>query len=571
MTQPKTIASPDEAGFRKLFERRITVIRYLLVASGVLRDPIVIYTFLSSFSRSALMFSVNETARSADEGAGWSVVMLIASAAAMLFIGYQNRIRAHRLIIKLKEKLRLSMTRSLLRANIEFLLSGKHGQVYSAMTGEIDEVSGSVINLIEATEAIIVVSIAVPYLFWISPAAGFATLGAMALGAVGYFLYDQPARRQLVVSSRSRAEFCDRVQDMLAGWKEVRLRDSRRQALETETHRVIREFGDSANKTQQLYSMSTAIGQASTVLLLCFVVVIVPLMSGGGTEVMFQVLTVIFLTSGPMEGLFSTMTRMSRAENAYYRIQIVRAALEEAQSPALQGEVVPCEQFDSIELRDVVAHISEPGRAGEEDFVLGPISLSFKPGETVFICGGNGSGKTTLLSLITGLRHPDKGEILLDGVPLTPEARAGFRELFSGVLSGFHLFERTFGLSDEEVAVLQERIVELHLSDRVRLVEDRFSSLSLSAGQKRRLALAVALAENRPIIVLDEFAADQDPANRAFFYDVLVPELATGGQLVIAVTHDDHQFHKCDRLIKMEGGRIISDEVQTRARTAAAS
>ncbi|WP_299356889.1 ABC transporter transmembrane domain-containing protein [uncultured Shimia sp.] len=333
MTQATTIASPDEAGFRKLVSRRITVIRYLLIASGVLRDPIVIYTFLSSFSRSLLMFSVNETARTADEGVGWSVVLLVVSAAAMLFIGYQNRIRAHRLIIKLKEKLRLSMSRSLLRANVEFLLSGKHGQVYSAMTGEIDQVSGSVITVMEAVEAVIIVSISIPYLFWISPAAGFATIGAMCLGGIAYFVFDLPARRQLVVSSRARAEFCDRVQDMLSGWKEVRLRESRRFALEQETHRVIRVFGDSANRTQQLYSMSTAIGQASTVLLLCFVVVMVPLLSGGGTETMFQVLTVIFLTSGPMEGLFGTMTRMSHAENAYFRIQIVRAA----EQPYLTG------------------------------------------------------------------------------------------------------------------------------------------------------------------------------------------------------------------------------------------
>ena len=562
VTQPKTVASPDEAGLRNLLDRRATVIRYLLVASGVIRDPIVILTILSSLSRSLLMFSVNETARTADEGLGWSAVVLVVAALAMLSIGHMNRVRAHRLIIKLKEDLRLRMTRGLLRANIEFLLSGRHGQVYSVITTETDEVSGSIINLIEAVEAILIVSIAVPYLFWISPYAGFAAVAAICIGGTGYFVFDQPARRQMVITSRKRAEFNDRVQDMLAGWKEVRLRDTRRHALEADTHDVIRELGASANKTQELYSLGTAYGQASTILLLCFVVIIVPLMAGGGTEVMFQVLTVVFLTSGPIEHLFSAMTRMSRAENAYYRIRLIESELNAAQSPVQIGSVVPREQFQTIELRNAMARVAEAGREAEEAFVLGPINLSFKPGETVFICGGNGSGKTTLLSLLTGLRNPDSGEILLDGQPLTPETKAAFRELFSGVFSGFHLFERTFGLTDEEVELLQERIVELQLADRVSLHEDRFSTLSLSAGQSRRLALAVALAESRPIIVLDEFAADQDPSNRAFFYDVLVPELAAGGQLVIAVTHDDHQFHKCDRLIKMEGGRIVSDERQ---------
>lgn len=563
MTQTNKVFRPDEAGFRKLIERRLIVTRYLLVASGVIRDPIVILTFLGSFSRSLLMFSVNETARTVDEGIGWSVALLVISAIGMLVIGYQNRIRAHRLIIKLKEDLRLRMSRSLLRANIGFLLSSRHGQVYSAMTGEIDQVSGSIITIIEIVEAIIIVSIAVPYLFWISPSAGFATIGAILIAGFGYYVFDHPARKQLVISSRSRAEFCDRVQDMLSGWKEVRLRETRRQALEDETYRVIKEFNISANRSQELYSMSTAFGQAATILLLCFVVVAIPLISGGGTDVMFSVLTVIFLTSGPIEGFFGAMTRMSHAENAFFRIKTVQAALEEAQSPALQGEVVPRTSFNSIELRDAVARVSEPGRE-EEAFVLGPINLTFKPGETVFICGGNGSGKTTLLGLLTGLRNPDSGEMLLDGEPLTDETKAGFRELFSGVFSGFHLFERAFGMTEDEMLRINERIVELKLADRVQLLEGRFSTLSLSAGQSRRLALAVALAEERPIIVLDEFAADQDPQNRAFFYDVLVPELTAGGQLVIAITHDDHQFGKCDRLIKMEGGRIISDERQKR-------
>ena len=59
--------------------------------------------------------------------------------------------------------------------------------------------------------------------------------------------------------------------------------------------------------------------------------------------------------------------------------------------------------------------------------------------------------------------------------------------------------------------------------------------------------------------VLDEFAADQDPAHRALYYDVLVPEMARRGHLVIAVTHDEHCFDKCDRLIRMEQGMIVSD------------
>ena len=228
----------------------------------------------------------------------------------------------------------------------------------------------------------------------------------------------------------------------------------------------------------------------------------------------------------------------------------------------------PLERFDSIALKGVSASVGEKGRPDVTPFHLGPIDLTFHPGETVFICGGNGSGKTTLLSLITGMRHPELGEIQLDGAPLTDETTATYRELFSAVFAQFHLFEHAYGMPEAELKALEDRIAQLGLAERVQLLGDKFSNTSLSAGQSRRLALAVALAEQRPIIVLDEFAADQDPANRAFFYDVLMPELSASGRLVLAVTHDDHQFGKCDRLIKMEAGRIVSDE-RMRARKGA--
>ena len=103
-------------------------------------------------------------------------------------------------------------------------------------------------------------------------------------------------------------------------------------------------------------------------------------------------------------------------------------------------------------------------------------------------------------------------------------------------------------------------IETLGLKHRVGLIDGAFSTLALSSGQRRRLALAVATAENRPIIVLDEYAADQDPTSRAFFYNELLKSLRDAGRLVLVVTHDEHEYSKCDRLIKLEQGKIISDQ-----------
>src|SRR6185295_12530329 len=75
-------------------------------------------------------------------------------------------------------------------------------------------------------------------------------------------------------------------------------------------------------------------------------------------------------------------------------------------------------------------------REGEESsFVLGPIDLTFRPGELVFIAGGNGSGKTTLAKLITGLYVPDSGEIRFNGKKVGDESRDAYRQQFSAVFS----------------------------------------------------------------------------------------------------------------------------------------
>ncbi|TCL01536.1 putative ATP-binding cassette transporter [Shimia isoporae] len=556
----KDIPDPSDGSLKAMVQRRWIVIRFLATSSGMMRDPIVALTLIASFARSGLIFSINETARMGGGLSTWPVSLLLICALTMLTAAYYQRMRAFLLVTSVARQLRERMSKQLLRANIDFLLSQKHGQVYSAMTGEVNGLSSTVVAIVEIVGAFIVLAFALPYLFYVSPESGTAALVAVMIGVTGFVLLDRPARKWGHEAARLFAEYCDRVGDMLGGWKELRLRRARRDALEAETLGLIDDHVGARMHAQRLFAASAGVGQAAIILLLCFVVIALPALRNADATVLFQVLTIIFLVNTPIETLFNALPALSQSETAYFRILTVDRALAGAQSQAMVDSTDVKRSFSEIALVNVEARLGDADAADAEPFDLGPVNLTFHPGETVFVCGGNGSGKTTLLSLITGLRNPTRGDVQLDGHPLTKQTTGAYRELFSGVFSGFHLFERAYGFSDQELAALEEHIDRLDLRGRVSMLDDKFSSTSLSAGQSRRLALAVALAEQRPIIVLDEFAADQDPANRAFFYDVLVPELSGSGRLVLAVTHDDHQFHKCDRLIKMAGGQIVSDE-----------
>jgi putative ATP-binding cassette transporter len=199
------------------------------------------------------------------------------------------------------------------------------------------------------------------------------------------------------------------------------------------------------------------------------------------------------------------------------------------------------------------------------------VDLTLHPGEALFLIGGNGSGKTTLAKLLIGLYAPEEGEIRLDGRLVTEETRDEYLQRFSVVFYDFFLFDRLFGVDPGHLrAHGGDYLARLQLDRKVRLEGDRLSTLDLSQGQRKRLALLAAYLEDRPIHVFDEWASDQDPTFKEVFYHQLLPELKARGKTVVVITHDDHYFDAADRIVKLEQGRVEYDEWPKTATGAAA-
>ncbi len=170
--------------------------------------------------------------------------------------------------------------------------------------------------------------------------------------------------------------------------------------------------------------------------------------------------------------------------------------------------------WQTLELRDVTFHYPD------QRFAVGPLNLTLKRGELVFLIGGNGSGKSTLAMLLTGLYQPISGQILVDGQPLAAERPEEYRKLFSAVFTDVWLFDRLLGPQGEEAdpALVATWLERLQMAHKLQLENGKIADLRLSKGQKKRVALLLALAESRDIILLDEWAADQDPHFRREFY-----------------------------------------------------
>ena len=265
------------------------------------------------------------------------------------------------------------------------------------------------------------------------------------------------------------------------------------------------------------------------------------------------VLVLMFLRM-PLNDLIGSLPTLVAGNVSLAKIQTLAFADYRSEFSAPTGE--PDAGQPMLELQALSYDYPHP--ADDYGFRLGPVNLSIAKGEILFIVGGNGSGKSTLAKLLTGLYEPSAGTLKLQGVTVTPALRDWYRAHFSTVFSTFYLFERLVGpQGDFDASLAQAWLERLRMQRKVSIdAQGGLSTTRLSQGQRKRLALLVALVEERPILLLDEWAADQDPGFRAFFYRELLPELKAQGKTLIAISHDDHYFSVADRILKCDGGQL---------------
>jgi putative ATP-binding cassette transporter len=162
--------------------------------------------------------------------------------------------------------------------------------------------------------------------------------------------------------------------------------------------------------------------------------------------------------------------------------------------------------------------------------------------------------------LLASLYEPHSGEILLDGERVTAGTRGTYRKLIAAVFSDYHLFQRLYGIRDPDPVEVDRMLAQFRLTDKTHVADGEFTTLDLSGGQRKRLALIVSLLEKRPILLLDEWTAEQDPEFRRKFYDEVLPSLSQAGVTVVMVTHDDRYLDELTlhaRRLRMDEGRFI--------------
>ncbi|MEM9922616.1 MAG: cyclic peptide export ABC transporter [Cyanobacteria bacterium P01_D01_bin.50] len=454
--------------------------------------------------------------------------------------------------------LQLSLTRLIIACPLSNLEKIGTPRLLAVLTEDINTISTASFGLSEISFNIAILISCFFYLVWLSPIlCGFILIFSV-LAIYSQNLLLARGRYFLILARSQQDKLFKHFQTTTQGIKELKLHQQRRQKFISEdleaSARLFRKYTVNAN---DLFAINTGSG-----LLLLFGIiglslfVLSPLLSIPFSTISGYVLIIIF-TISPLRVLLINLPVLNQANVALDKIESLglsliaeKSELEYINSPNPQFE------FKSLHLQGVTHTYRRDFE--DSEFILGPIKLTFYPGELVFIVGGNGSGKSTLAKLLTGLYVPESGTILFNGDSITDGNREWYRQQFSVIFSDFYLFERLLGLENPNLdRQSQNYLVQLQLEHKVTIKEGLLSTTALSQGQRKRLALLTAYLENRAIYVFDEWASDQDPTFKKIFYTQLLPDLKHQGKTVIVISHDDQYFNQADRIIKLDYGKVI--------------
>lgn len=478
---------------------------------------------------------------------------------AVLFSGFLSHYLLNRLSAKIVCDLRIQISRLILAAPYPYLQKLGKSALLANLTEDITAIANAsqLLPIVCINFAVVAGSMA--YLSWLSWHLALVLAGVIVFGVLSSSLFREWPKKAVLKAREEYDVLSSDFRALTEGVRELKLHKQRSDAF----------MAQSLAASAEAYRRYSFRGAVSYLLvnqwaqLLYFLVIAVILYVFPVWQVIDQKViggyTLVFLfMMSPLTILTNSLPVFSRANVSLQKVRQLGDQLNSRIVPAdTADKPESCAGFAGLSLQGVTHsfHREKENR----NFTLGPVDLDFKSGELVFLIGGNGSGKTTLAMLLIGLYMPEQGIIRWNGEVVDNANRDEYLQNFSVIFSDFYLFDELYGVDNENI-LIADYLQRLHLHHKVQVENGRFSSVNLSQGQRKRLALLVAYLEDRPFYVFDEWAADQDPEFKHLFYTELLPALKKRGKTVLIISHDDRYFYLADRCIKLEEGRIIAIE-----------
>lgn len=475
--------------------------------------------------------------------------------------------------------LRLQIGRQWVGSPLSKLERQGNAKLLNAITRDVDVLSHSMRELPKLCVDFTITAVCFSYMGWLSwqlLAILVAFMSALTLirGA------QKAQHRKLVSEAHTHAEtLLGSFSAMGSGIKELKMNLLRWNAFYTgELYQTSAKFREASYRTEVLFAFIYGYSEIALFMFLAILMFGLPLIGVFPLSLVVTFTVAFLYVRGHMDRVLEAPQQFVQAQVALDNLETLgifknrslltitklqRLTEQDQIAQSMEREIkvdsrVPDNPSSCLRLRAVEYEYEASAESG--GFKVGPVDLSIGAGELVFVTGGNGSGKTTFAKVLCGLYEPHRGELWLDNVRIDAGNRVWYAQQFGAVFSDSYLFSSLYGADDlpQTSKVVNEYLQELGLQDKVKFVQGRFSTIALSQGQKKRLALLVAYMEDRPFYLFDEWAADQDPEFRQVFYFRILPELKAKGKTVIAITHDDRYYPVADRVLKFEAGALVS-------------
>lgn len=456
-------------------------------------------------------------------------------------------------------KLRKELGEKVLSAPIEQIERYRSHRLIPVLTHDVDTISDFAFSFSALAISMTVTIGCMGYLAMLSWPMFLMMGSAIVIGTVIQYI----ASGRGMQGFRKARDYEDDLQKhynaVAEGAKELRIHRPRR-------HRMfvsgIAETADKICATQvrsvNIFVVAKTLGSMLFFVVIGLALAMQSLWPSADKAVMSGFVLVLLYMKGPLEHVIAALPIIGRAQIAFRRIADLSEQFSSPEPHLLLSEPAhPPTAVHSLELTNV--SYSFPSVEGAAPFKLGPVSLKIEQGDIVFIVGENGCGKTTLIKLLLGLYAPQQGEIRLNEQIIDALNRDDYRQLFTTIFADYYLFDDVVQGDTHIPQDANKYLQRLEIAHKVSVRDGSFTTTDLSTGQRKRLALVNAWLEERPVLVFDEWAADQDPTFRRIFYTELLPDLKRLGKTIIVISHDDRYFDVADQLVRMNAGKVLTE------------
>ncbi len=524
--------------------------------------PLAVISIASGFGNAVVILIINEVL-----GRGINRfqigLMLCFILGIILYIFGQKQVRSK--LIDLTNEVvyskRMELVNKILKSSYQSMEKIKPEVVHSGLVGDTETVGNFAGIFITGLTNLVTVVCCFVYAGMINAYGLMLSLFVTVIAAGLYYFVGRSANRLWEQCRDIQNTFFKYVYHITGGFRELVLHKPKITEFEKDMRVSCETYRDKRREAELKLSNAFITGQLLFTSVIAVVVFVFPLLIKGISSDALRNYVLIFLfANGPVYTILSVIPSMMQIKISWNRIKDLTDQIYSMETRNLESTCTyEKDRHLYMELDGVTfRYENECG----ETFSVGPINCTFESGQITFITGGNGSGKSTLAKLLTGLYKPENGYIRINGESFSPEALG---EKYSVIFSDFYLFEKMYGIDyQKKKGDIEKYLKLLNIDKKLEVMEGVFSTTRLSSGQRKRMALMVSYLEDKPICLFDEWAAEQDPEFKKYFYDVLLPGIKAMGKCIIAITHDDGYFYAADRVIKMDAGNILKDEAAHR-------